>query len=332
MNNGEHPTLADAKELLPDAVLLPIDTGTKRPIRARWQKTSFADTQKPGYQYFLAHAETIGALLGPPSNGLADLDCDTEPYLRFMLANNQVLQQTLRTCGARAGGLWFRNTGQSLDRIYVLNVQPDSSLAEGGKVDEKTGLVKIGELRCGHGQSVICGLHPNGVYYRWPQPFAPLKIDPQTLTWPEEILSQLPWNKKQSRTPVLTEKNAPGSVIGTFDEVAGILTSGKIKVLQNDKTLLEQAKTLLPIYPVLWRHFRFPEPVANPTHSPFRTDERPSFSIYGNGRHAYDHALRKHYDAFDFFQATTGKNPRHAFRPFITLAGLSSNLHSKTVL
>jgi hypothetical protein len=99
-----------------------------------------------------------------------------------------------------------------------------------------------------------------------------------------------------------------------------------------DKALLEQAKAVLPIHPVLWHYFRFPEPVANPTHSPFRTDERPSFSIYGNGRHAYDHALKKHYDAFDFFQEATDKNPRHAFRHFITLAGLSSNLRSKTLL
>src|SRR6516164_8889282 len=241
------PVLADAKELLPDAVLLPIDAGTKRPIRSKWQKTSFADTQKPGYQYLLSHAETIGVLLGPPSNGLADLDCDTEPYLGFMLASNQVLQQTLRTRGARAGGLWFRNTDQSLDRIYVLNVQPDSSLAEGGKVDEKTGLVKIGELRCGAGQSILCGRHPDKIFYQWLQYCVPTEINPRTLTWPEEILSQLPWNKT-SRTP------APGSVIGASDGATAVCTPGKFGVSQ-DKTLLEQAKVLLPIHPVLWHYF-----------------------------------------------------------------------------
>ena len=81
--------LADTQQLLPDAVLLPIDTGTKKPIRSKWQKTTFANTQKEGYQRLLSNAATIGALLGPPSNGLADLDCDTDPYLEFMLLHNE---------------------------------------------------------------------------------------------------------------------------------------------------------------------------------------------------------------------------------------------------
>ena len=105
MNNGDHPTLADVQVLLPDAVLLAIDTGTKKPLRARWQKTTFAQTQKPGYQRLLSNAGTIGALLGAPSNWLAVLDCDTDPFLQFMLAQNEVLRHTLRTHGKRAGGL-----------------------------------------------------------------------------------------------------------------------------------------------------------------------------------------------------------------------------------
>jgi hypothetical protein len=95
MNNGDHPTLADAQALLPDAVLLAISAGTKKPLRSRWQNITFADTQKPSYQRLLSNAGTIGALLGAPSNWLADLDCDTEPLLEFMLANNEL--RTLRT-------------------------------------------------------------------------------------------------------------------------------------------------------------------------------------------------------------------------------------------
>ena len=161
MNNGDHPTLADAQTLLPDAVLLAIGTGTKKPLRSRWQKITVADTQNPGYQRLLSNAGTIGALLGAPSNWLADLDCDTEPLLEFMLANNEL--KTLRTRGVRAGGIWFRNLDQTLDRVYPLNLGAGSPLAKGGKIDEKTSLVKIGELRCGHGQSILCGLHPDGI-------------------------------------------------------------------------------------------------------------------------------------------------------------------------
>src|SRR5262249_35085622 len=86
----------------------------------------------------------------------------------------------------------------------------------------------------------------------------------------------------------------------------------------------------LPIFPTLWRHFKFPEPADNPTNSPFRKDEHPSFSIFEGGTHAYDHALQQHYDPFDFYQVATGKNPSHAFRPFVILAGLGSRLRSKT--
>jgi hypothetical protein len=161
------PTLIDAQKLLPDAVFIPIDPGTKKPIRAGWQKTSFADTQKPGYQRLLTNAETIGVLLGPPSNWLAVLDCDTDPYLEFMLSNNEPLQHTLRTRGMRAGGIWFRNLNHDLKGVYPFTVEKSSPLAIGGKIDPKTGLVKIGELRCGNCQSIICGLHPDGVRYQW---------------------------------------------------------------------------------------------------------------------------------------------------------------------
>jgi hypothetical protein len=336
-SNGDHPSLSDAQTLLPDTVFLPINAGTKKPIRSKWQMTTFAETQKPGYQRLLFHATTIGVLLGPASNGLADLDCDTEPYFEFMLVQNQVLRNTLRTCGARAGGIWFRNTNQTLVHVYPLHVQPNSPLAKGGKVDEKTGLVKIGELRCGSGQSILCGLHPDGIHYQWPQVHPPVELDPRQLIWPQEILAQLPWNKKPKKTskpPESRIKNVPESVIGAFDQPLAICTPGRFDDSQDDaaddKRLLEQAKARLPIYPILWQHFGFPEPAGNPTNSPFRTDQGPSFSIFNDGRHAYDHALQKHYDAFDFFQKATGKNASHAFKPFVTLAGFGRRLRGKS--
>ena len=229
MNNGDHPTLADAQALLPDAVLLPIDTGTKKPLRSRWQKITFADTQKPGYQRLLSNAGTIGALLGAPSNWLADLDCDTEPLLEFMLADNEL--HTLRTRGARAGGIWFRNIDHTLTRVYPLHVEPTSRLAKGGKVDEKTGLVKIGELRCGCGQSILCGLHPSGCNYQWLDIYPPAEIDPRTLIWPEEVQSQLPWNKRQEQ-----QKSRRQTQQGN-----------------EDAEILQRAKTALPL-PVLFKH------------------------------------------------------------------------------
>jgi Bifunctional DNA primase/polymerase, N-terminal len=303
MNNGDHPTLADAQALLPDAVLLPVKPGTKGPSRKHWQKTTFADTQTTVYQRILSKASTVSVLLGPPSNWIADLDCDTEPFLEFMLDKNVELQHTLRTRGIRAGGLWFRNSNHTITKVYGLIVSPDSAFAQGGKPDPKTGLVKIGELRCGNGHSLICGLHPGKVNYRWLQIYPLVELDPRSLTWPEEIQDQLPWAAR------------PRGGASADDAPSG--------------ALLDQAKANLPIYPILWRHFGFPEAAGNPTNSPFRQDEHPSFSIFDDGRQAYDHSLRKHYDSFDFFQEATGKDPSQAFRPFVTLAGLSSELRGK---
>jgi hypothetical protein len=127
------------------------------------------------------------------------------------------------------------------------------------------------------------------------------------MIWPPEIESQLPWNKRRNRA-----KRASAA--------------GKTAAETQDKALLEEAKALLPIYPVLWQHFSLPEPAGNPTNSPFHPDEHPSFSIYDGGRQAKDHATDKHYDSFDFYQEITGKNASHAFKPFVILAGLGTRL------
>jgi hypothetical protein len=312
MNNSDHPTLADVQALLPDAVLLAIDTGTKKPLRSRWQKTTFAETQKPGYQRLLSNAGTIGALLGAPSNWLAVLDCDTDPFLQFMLAQNEVLRHTLRTHGARAGGLWFRNLEQSFDRVYALAIEPGSLLAAGAKVDEKTGLAKIGELRCGCGQCIICGLHPTKVYYQWLEIQPPVELKPGCLKWPEKLA--LPWLQNQRRQHCRSPRQ-------TADR------------RQQDAELLESAKAALPL-PVLFKHFGFSEIVLDErgcllTNSPFRKDENPSFSIYENGTKWKDHGTGEQGDGFDFYQRTTGKNASQAFQDFVTLAGLGRQLRTR---
>ncbi len=62
--NGIYPTLEQAKQRLPGAVLLSCN-GSKRPTREAWQNTTYLDTQTPEYQSELAQAIAIGVLLGP---------------------------------------------------------------------------------------------------------------------------------------------------------------------------------------------------------------------------------------------------------------------------
>jgi hypothetical protein len=56
------------------AVLLPLNLGSKSPDWNEWQKTSFKDTQEPGYQRKLREARVrggnVGVLLGPASGGV----------------------------------------------------------------------------------------------------------------------------------------------------------------------------------------------------------------------------------------------------------------------
>ncbi len=186
----------------------------------------------------------------------------------------------------------------------------------GGKVDEKTGLVKIGELRCGRCQSIICGLHPSNVFYQWLEIQTPIERNPRNLPWPEEILSQLSWNKQQKKKATSAAASA----------AANASTA-------EDKALLEEAKAALP-FPVLFKHFGLPEIILDQngcclTNSPLRKDEHPSFSIYDNGQRCHDHATGEDYDNYEFYQRKVGKNASHAFRPFVTLAGLGSRLRGK---
>jgi hypothetical protein len=254
---------------------------------------------------------SLGALLGAPSNWLAVLDCDTDPFLQFMLAQNEVLRHTLRTHGARAGGLWFRNLEQSFDRVYALTIDAQSPLAIGAKVDEKTRLAKIGELRCGGGQCIICGLHPMNVYYQWLEIQPPVELKPGSLKWPEELA--LPWLQNQRKQ----HRRSPRETTTTRQE---------------DTTLLERAKAALPL-PVLFKHFGFPEIVLDAngcclTNSPFRKDENPSFSIYEDGTKWKDHGTGEQGDGFDFYQQAAGKNASEAFKDFVILAELGAELHS----
>jgi hypothetical protein len=77
----------------------------------------------------------------------------------------------------------------------------------------------------------------------------------------------------------------------------------------------------------LWTHFNYPQRRQNPTHSPFRTDKHPSFSIYDEGRRFKDHGYEDHCgDSFNFYQLATGQDAHTAFEGFIELAGLGAEL------
>jgi hypothetical protein len=87
------------------------------------------------------------------------------------------------------------------------------------------------------------------------------------------------------------------------------------------KINLPEAKARLNIH-TLWHHFGYPgDPRNNPCHSPFRDDNKPSFSVNEDGALWHDFATGEGGDAVDFFQRASGLSERDAIRKFLELAG-----------
>ena len=310
--SGSYPTLEQAKQRLPGAVLLPCN-GSKRPTREAWQNTTYLDTQTPEYQSELAQAIAIGVLLGPPSGSLVVVDCDTEAFYNAMVLLNIERNGTLVSRGQRGGSFWFYIEGNYPEKVYNLLVKPGSPLAQGGKV-EASGLVRIGEFRGTRCQSIVCGRHACGLYYTWPSDRDPRHCKFSDIILPAEL--ELPWQPKTAKTSVPPPK-----------------TSAANSESENETgQLLKDAIAALSIS-FLWQYFNYPERRTNPVCSPFRTDHKPSFSIYFDGAQErwYDHGTGEGGDSFDFYQRATGLNSRAAFVPFVELAGIGDRLQKNRV-
>jgi hypothetical protein len=149
------------------AVLLPIQSGTKRPSISEWQKVKFEDTQAAEYRAMLEAAfnkAAIGVQLG---NGIFAIDVDNDDLADKFLELNPRLLNTLRTRGARGCQFWIKIDGK----------HPEScKLKLSGK--------EIGEWRA-NGQSVIYGQHPSGPRYQVLTQEKPATIKFEEINWPK---------------------------------------------------------------------------------------------------------------------------------------------------
>lgn len=303
--NGDSPTLDDVRSVLErdgkHPVLLYVDAGSKRPLYSDWEKTTYEQTQVPSYQRFLERYSNTGVLLGV-TDDLCAIDCDTELFLAEMISLNPALASTLISVGERAGQFWLYVTGARPHKIEYLKVQKDSPLALGAKKIETDGTVKVGELRCEGGQSIIRGIHPHGMPYRWACSGPPIVLDFAEINWPCDII--IPWGRERRSTQSTTGNAA-------------------------DDGLLKRAIDALSI-DNLWAHFNYPARSGNPVCSPFRDDHSPSFSVYDESRRWKDHGNGDRGDSFDFYQRATGQDAKSAFVGFVTLAGLADELRSSS--
>jgi hypothetical protein len=302
--NGDSPSLADVRALLERdgkrPVLLYIEKGQKRPPNKNWQETTYEETQESYYQNYLEKFPNTGVLLGGPDN-LCSIDCDTELFMAAFIEINPCFASTLISVAERAGQFWGYITGARPHKIEYLKVRKESPLAIGAKKIEADGTVKVGEFRGEGGQSVIRGIHPHGMPYRWACSGPPIVLDFTEINWPPDVI--IPWGKDRRSTQ---------STTGNKD----------------DDGLLKRAIDALPI-DKLWAHFNYPARSGNPVCSPFRNDRTPSFSIYDEGRRFKDHGTGAHGDSFDFFQLATGQDAKGVFEEFVKLAGLGDELRKQ---
>ena len=158
----------------PNAVLIPVISGLKKPAIADWQNVTIECMDDPEY---LAQLETgsIGVVLGSPSSGLCSIDIDDDAAVEPFLALNPALGQTLRSRGGRGAQFWVQVVG-GYQKLMKLK-------SNDGK--------EWGEWRADGGQSVIHGIHTSGVPYQIQHEAAPVEVRFDEIKWPDDL--NLPW-------------------------------------------------------------------------------------------------------------------------------------------
>ena len=179
--------IATLRQLLGNnAVLLPVRHGEKRPVDGGWQDNTVEVMTDPAYLERL-DSGNVGVLLGSASDGLCAIDIDADDAVDPFLVANPVLRGSLRSKGARGQQIWVKVTGD----------YPKLSII---KTDNGEGW---GEWRADGAQSVIAGVHPDGMDYQIVHRAHPVECEFGGIQWPEGLY--LPWIK--SDFDVLVEKN-----------------------------------------------------------------------------------------------------------------------------
>lgn len=149
-------------------LFLPCRPKEKRPI-GKWKNLTAEAMNEPNYLLKLSKGN-IGVALGPVSGDLVSLDIDADPDLEEFLKLNSAIANTLRSRGRRGGNVWWR-----MDGPYP----PLSLLKRNG-----TG---FGEWRADGAQTIIHGIHPEGMPYVITNRKPPLRITFSSIVFPPGV-------------------------------------------------------------------------------------------------------------------------------------------------
>ena len=152
--------------------------GTKAPKFRGWQKQTAEHMRDERYVANLNSGHNLGVLVGAPSGGVCSIDIDDDACVEPFLALNPQLRATLFTRGKRGGNFWVKIRGQ----------YPGS-----GKLETCDGKA-WGEWRSTGNQTVIHGVHPEGMAYRAVNEAPAIELTFGEIVWPDDVA--LPWKPR----------------------------------------------------------------------------------------------------------------------------------------
>ncbi len=152
--------------------------GTKAPKFRGWQRQTIEHMRDERYVANLNSGHNLGVLVGAPSGGVCSIDIDDDASVEPFLALNPQLRGALFTRGKRGGNLWVKIRGQYPG--------PQKLETRDGKA--------WGEWRSTGNQTVIYGLHPEGMEYRAVNEAPAVELTFGEVIWPPDLV--LPWKPR----------------------------------------------------------------------------------------------------------------------------------------
>jgi Bifunctional DNA primase/polymerase, N-terminal len=199
--------------------------------RKKWKHLQLTDMSEASHLAKLETAGNIGVALGKVSNGLVTLDFDDDDYIELFLEVNPLLRTTLRTTAQRGCNIWLRCTTDYPRSCKLRNRSGD----------------EIGEWRADGNQTIIAGIHPEGVPYRFVIEKPAITIDYREIVWPDVI--QPPGATESQRAKGVREANVV-SVGGCGLQIQAFCRAGLIAQVaptdyrQNNTSLFKLARLL----------------------------------------------------------------------------------------
>jgi hypothetical protein len=193
------PVVHATREMLGiDVVLLPVPRREKGPTFKGWNATTIDRMDDSEYLAQFANSN-IGVLLGRVSGNLCSIDIDSDEDFGSFLELNPQLAATLQTRGSRGGNIWVKILGDYPALTPIKH-------ADG---------TKWGEFRSDGGQTIVHGVHPNGMAYQRLVDARPIEMEFDEINWPETL--SLPWTDRDYDE--LVKKEGEPFTFGANDSV-----------------------------------------------------------------------------------------------------------------